>query len=138
MAYSGSRATARHAARGPQLGCKADAGNLCPGARACSLVFAIAGTESHLDELGRGVWLPAWLSNGVIGKPTSLIPNIALPQHPIHKKVALRANFVRSGKMLKKCAWPDLDAMSVPEALVYSVLHHFALAGIRIKRRLAF
>ena len=34
--------------------------------------------------------------------------------------------FVRSGKMLEKCAWPNLDAMSVPEALVYSILHHFA------------
>ena len=54
------------------------------------------------------------------------------PQHPIHKKIALRANFVRSGKMLEKWPWPNLDAMSVPEALVYSILHHFA-QGIRIK-----
>ena len=48
------------------------------------------------------------------------------PQHPIHKKNALRTHFVRSGKMLEKCAWPNLDAMSVPEALVYTILHHFA------------
>ena len=34
--------------------------------------------------------------------------------------------FVRSGKMLENRACPNLDAMSVPEALVYSILHHFA------------
>ena len=37
-----------------------------------------------------------------------------------------------SYKLLENCTWPNLDAMSVPEALVYSILHHFA-QGIRIK-----
>ena len=43
-----------------------------------------------------------------------------------------RTKNVRSGKIVENCAWPNLDAMSVPEALVYSILHHFA-QGIRIK-----
>ena len=41
-------------------------------------------------------------------------------------------NFAGWAKMLENRAWPNLDAMSVPEALVYSILHHFA-RGIRIK-----
>ena len=35
-------------------------------------------------------------------------------------------NFGRSSKIIENCACPNLDAMSVPEALVYSILHHFA------------
>ena len=36
------------------------------------------------------------------------------------------ANFAGSVKMVENRACPNLDAMSVPEALVYSILHHFA------------
>ena len=81
----------------------------------------------------RGVRIKGVIEKGWIFDEKKIIEQWTFfPQHPIHKKSALRANFVRSGKMLEKCAWPNLDAMSVPEALVYSILHHFA-QGVRIK-----
>ena len=40
--------------------------------------------------------------------------------------------FMKWPFFMKNHACPNLDAKSVPEALVYSILHHFA-QGIRIK-----
>ena len=55
------------------------------------------------------------------------------PQHPIHKEIFRPEYFYRSDKMLEKRAWPNLDAMSVPEALVYSVPVAQMLAAASIK-----
>ena len=57
---------------------------------------------------------------------------VTYPEHPIRHLFVGPTNFAGSVKMVENRACPNLDAMSVPEALVYSILHHFA-QGIRIK-----
>ena len=66
-----------------------------------------------------------WMLGGMI-QTKRRIKHPTHPEHPIHKKTSGTGKIFRIRKIVENCACPNLDAKSVPEALVYTVLQHFA------------